>query len=188
MEFLIISSYRGLKGQLLGRETRWEFNLAPKLCEPQVLCSVLGPSLQERHWGPGACSEKGNKTVKVLEHKSNGEQLKDLELFGLEKKGLRGDHKSPQPPWRRLWWGGSRPLLPGNSDRVRGKSLKLHQRRFRLGIRNNFFSVRAVRQWHRLPREVVESLSLEVVKSRVDVALRDVGSGHGGGGLTVFQP
>ena len=42
----------------------------------------------------------------------------------------------------------------------------------------------------------MESLSLEVLKSRVDVALRDVGSGCGGGGLTVglddlrglFQP
>jgi len=34
-----------------------------------------------------------------------------------------------------------------------------------------------VRQWHRLPREVVESLSLEVFKSRVDAALRDVVSG-----------
>ena len=32
-----------------------------------------------------------------------------------------------------------------------------------------------MRQWHRLPREVVQSLSLEVFKNRVDVALRDVG-------------
>ena len=54
-----------------------------------------------------------------------------------------------------------------------------------MGIRKHFFSVRAVKQWHRLPREVVESPSLKVLKSRVDVALRDVGSGHGGGGLTV---
>jgi len=42
-----------------------------------------------------------------------------------------------------------------------------------------------VLQWHRLPREVAESLSLEVFKNCVDVALRDVVSGHGGDGLTV---
>ena len=65
-----------------------------------------------------------------------------------------------------------------------------------MNFRKNLFTERAVRQWHRLPREAVESLSLEVLKSRVDVAPRDVGSGRGGGGLTVglndlnglFQP
>jgi len=41
------------------------------------------------------------------------------------------------------------------------------------------FSARAVRQWHRLPIKVVESPSLEVVQSRVDVARRGMGSGHG---------
>ena len=34
-----------------------------------------------------------------------------------------------------------------------------------------------------LPVEGVESLSLEAFKNHVDVALRDVVSGHGGGGL-----
>ena len=47
-----------------------------------------------------------------------------------------------------------------------------------------------------LPREVVQSPSLEMLKKRVDVTLRDVVSGHGGDGLMVghgdpsslFQP
>ena len=42
-----------------------------------------------------------------------------------------------------------------------------------------------VRQWHRLAREVVESLSLEVLKNCRDAALRYVVSGHGGDGLVV---
>jgi len=43
--------------------------------------------------------------------------------------------------------------------------------------------LRAVMHWHRLPREVVGSPSLEVSKNCGDVALRDVVSGHGGLGL-----
>jgi len=39
-----------------------------------------------------------------------------------------------------------------------------------LNIRKNY-SEGGVRQWHRLPREVVESPSLEVFENRVDVCL-----------------
>ena len=49
-----------------------------------------------------------------------------------------------------------------------------------MDMRKNFFSGRVVRQWHRLPREVVQSPFLEVFTNCVDVALRAVVSGHGG--------
>ncbi len=41
----------------------------------------------------------------------------------------------------------------------------------RLDIRKRSFTVRVVRHWNRLPSDVVDALSLETFKERVDKAL-----------------
>ncbi|KFP20686.1 hypothetical protein Z169_13599, partial [Egretta garzetta] len=51
---------------------------------------------------------------------------------------------------------------------------KLNQGRFSLDIRKKFFTMRVVKHWNRLPREVVEAPSLEAFKARLDRALSNL--------------
>jgi len=118
---------------------------------------------------------RATKKDRGLEHLSYEDRLRELGLFSLQKRRmqghlvvafhyLKGDHRKV----------GDNLFSKACCDRTRSSGLKQGEGRFRLDIRKKFFTMRVVKHWNRLSREVVEIPSLETFKVRLDGALSNV--------------
>ena len=105
----------------------------------------------------------------LLAHNSFSKPLM-LGLFSLEKRRLRGGWRAAFPYLKGGWMKEGDRLLSGVCcDRPKGNCFKLKEGRFRLYMRKNcVFTIRVLRHWNRLPREVVDAPLLDTFKVSLD--------------------
>jgi len=115
---------------------------------------------------------RATKMKRGLKHLSYKERLRELGLFSLKNRRLRGDLTNAYKYLKgKCQEDGARLFSVVPSDSTRGNGHKLKYGKFQLNMRKNFFTLRVTECWNRLLRGVVDSPSLEIFKPGLDKVL-----------------
>ncbi|KAF7253656.1 Disrupted in schizophrenia 1 protein, partial [Varanus komodoensis] len=106
-------------------------------------------------------------------------RLRELGLFSLEKRRLRGDMLATYRYVRGCHMEmGRDQFSPAEEGRTHSNGAKLREPRFHLDARKHFLTVRTPRVWNGLPQEVVEPPLVRVFKCRLDVHMVGISRLH----------
>ena len=128
-------------------------------------------------WSPYLCKDefklekvqkRAVKMMKGLRAKSYEGKLKELNLFSLKKRRLRGDLIEMFKLYKGFSKWNNSMRLASTDYNTRGHPLKLVKQFSRTDIRKNFFTQRIVNEWNRLPQTALECKSVDTFKGRLD--------------------
>ena len=115
---------------------------------------------------------RATKMMRGLELLFYEDRLKELGMFSLQKRKLQGDFSMAFQHLKGDYkQEGNQISAWLDSDRTRGIGFRLMEERLTLDVMGVFFTEMVVRYWNSLPRELVDALSLEVLKARLDWTL-----------------
>ena len=101
------------------------------------------------------------RKTELLERVQRKARLREPGLFSLEKRRLQNDLIADFQYIKEAYkQEGSQLFERVDNSRTRENVFKLKEGRFRLDVREKFFSMGEVRCWNRLPREAVDAPSL----------------------------
>jgi len=101
-----------------------------------------------------------------------GKRLTRLGLTTLETRRLRGDLIEVFKVFKGFDDVKPTDLFTMSSTGLRGHELKLYKPQAHLDIRKNFFTVRVIDEWNRLPESLLHCGTLSTFKKRLDCYLK----------------
>lgn len=149
--------------------------------------SIVRPHLEYavQFWSPylkkdieklESVQRRATKLIPSLRNKPYNERLRELDLFSLKKRRIRGQLIECFKILKGFSNVNSNNLFKiAKEGSTRGNKLKLTGRKANLDITKNFFTHSIINEWNKLPNEVIDSDSIYTFKKRLDTYHRKVG-------------
>ena len=173
------------KAQRLLGYIRRQFSFRNKEIVLSLYNSLVRPHLEYavQFWSPSLRKDierlervqaRATKLIPEIRHRNYQTRLRELGLFSLETRRLRGQLIEVFKILRGFEKIDHRKLFTLSQNNTRNHGWKLELPRFRTTLVGNFFTYKVCDTWNRLPESVVNSDTVDQFKKRLDEVIGDL--------------